>query len=397
MKLSNITSKLIGQAMFELMTKANELERQGKKIIHLEIGDPNFDPPKEAVLAANEALNKGLSHYTNSMGILELRTAITESINRDLGFKPNIDQVLVVPANAVIDFTIRCVANPGDEIIMPDPGFPTYLAAATYAGMKPVGVPLREERSFCIDSKEIEKSITDKTRLIIINSPSNPTGSVIDEKDVLEIARIAERRGVFLLSDEVYSKILYSGEHSSPSVLDKCKERTIILGSMSKAYAMSGWRIGYAVGPKELIKKMGLLSQTIISCLPAFTQLGAVAALEKSEEIVRERVGQLRQRRDVLFEGLRGLKSVSIIKPEGAYYLFLNVKNTNMGSQEFSDKMLEAGVCVLAGDCFGKHGEGYVRLSYGSVTIEQINEAVKRIKALLLTFEKVKERACISR
>lgn len=383
MRLSKITRGLMGQPMFGLMAKANELERKGKKIIHFEIGDPDFDSPPEVVEAATNALNKGMTHYTNSMGMRELREELVGAVGRDLGFKPEFNQVVVIPANSVIDFTIRCVADPGDEIIMPDPGFPTYLSVASYAGMKTVGIPLKEKNQFRMSPDDIRKAITKKTRLIIINSPNNPTGAVIKKDEILEIGRIAQKHGIFLLSDEVYSKIMYSGKQFSPSALDHCKERVIVLHSMSKTYAMSGWRIGYAVGPGELIAKMGLLMETIMSCLPAFTQMGAIAALKKCDTLVAHRVKILKERRDRLVKGLNSLPGVSCLVPEGAYYVFPNIRGTGMNSREFADKMLGGGVCVLPADCFGKHGEGYVRLSYASTSLELIDEAISKMNKAL--------------
>lgn len=383
MRLSKITRGLMGQPMFGLMARANELERAGKKIIHFEIGDPDFDSPAEVVQAAADALKKGMTHYTNSMGIRELREELAELVAKDLGFKPEFGQVVVIPANSVIDFTIRCVADPGDEVIMPDPGFPTYISVASYAGMKTVGIPLKEKNQFRMDPEDIRKAITKNTRLIIINSPNNPTGAVIKKDEIMEIGRIAAKHGIFLLSDEVYSKIIYSGRQYSPSALDHCKDHTIVLHSMSKTYAMSGWRIGYAVGPKELIAKMGLLMETIMSCLPAFTQIGAIAAIKKCDALIAHRVGLLKERRDRLVKGLNSLPGVSCLEPEGAYYVFPNIKATGMTSHEFSDKMLEAGVCVLPADCFGSNGEGYVRLSYASTSLELIDEAISKMKQAL--------------
>ena len=378
-----MTSRLLGQPMFNLMAEANELERKGEKIIHFEIGDPNFEAPQEAITATTKALDEGLTHYTNSMGVLELRETIASITEKDYGFKPDLDQILISPANAVIDFVIRCVADPGDEIIMPNPGFPTYLAASTYSGMKPIGVPLKEKNEFCMNPDDVESSITRKTRLIINNSPNNPTGSVMTEREVMGMASIAEDKDIFLLTDETYSKIIYSGKHVSPSIVDNCKERTVMLGSMSKIYAMSGWRMGYAIGPKKLIEKMGLLLQTIISCLPAFTQAGAMDVLKKCDALVGERTHILKERRDVLVEGLNSLQGVSCVTPKGAMYAFPNIENTGMTAQEFSDKMLKVGVCVLPGDSFGTYGEGHVRLCFGSTSVDTIKDAIYKMKIVL--------------
>lgn len=369
--------------MFGLMIKANELERKGQKIIHFEIGDPNFDSPRETTTAAIQALNEGFTHYTDSMGIMELRETIAEITEKEYGFRPDLNQILITPANAAIDFVIRCVANPGDEIILPDPGFPTYLAAATYSGMKPIGIPLREENKFRMNPEDVNASITKKTRLIIINSPNNPTGSIMTKNEVMEIASIAEDNDIFLLSDEVYSKIIYSGKHISPSIVDACKDRTIVLGSMSKIYAMSGWRIGYIIGPEKLIAKMMLLLQTTISCLPAFTQIGAIAAFKECDMWFKDYMNALEERRNVLTEGLNSLRGVSCVTPEGALYAFPNINNTGMTSIEFSNKMLEAGVCVLPGDYFGNYGNSHVRLCFGSTSVDTIKNALLKMEKVL--------------
>ncbi|MFA4905606.1 MAG: pyridoxal phosphate-dependent aminotransferase [Candidatus Margulisiibacteriota bacterium] len=382
--LSKITDGLIGQPMFNLLAKATEKERSGQSVIHFEIGDPNFDSPVHVKEAAKRSLDNNQTHYTNSMGVLEFRETVAEYTLQHWGFKPRLEQVLICPANAIIDFVARCAVNPGEEVIYPDPGFPTYHSVLNYNGMVPVGIPLRESNGFCLDPAEINEKITERTRLIIVNTPQNPTGAVMKEAELLEIARIAAEHNIYLLSDEVYAKIVFEKRHFSPAVVDRCRERTIILNSLSKIYAMSGWRIGYAVGPEPLIKKMGLLLQTIFSCLPAFVQHGGVAAILGDQAIVNERNIELRSRRDALVAGLNELPGVSCATPDGAFYAFPNIRRTGMSSDEFSDKMLEdAGVCVLPGNCFGKFGEGYVRMCYASTRVPQIETALAKMKKIL--------------
>ncbi|MCU0666060.1 MAG: pyridoxal phosphate-dependent aminotransferase [Candidatus Omnitrophica bacterium] len=367
--------------MFALLAKAREMERSGSRIVHLEIGDPDFSSPDNVINAAKKALDGGLTHYVNSMGMMEFRQAIVEYITTNYGFTPDVNQVLVCPANAIIDFTVRCVANPGDEIIYPDPGFPTYHSVIVYNGMKPVGIQLKEENLFQMDPAAVRKNITDKTRLIIINSPQNPTGSVMSQDEILAIAKIAAEEDIYLLTDEVYSRLIYNAQHYSPSVVDCCRERTVILNSLSKVYSMSGWRLGYAVGPEKLIGKMGLLLQTIISCLPGFTQSAGITALSIDRGFVEQRVKVLKQRRDLLISGLNSLPGVSCLSPEGAFYAFANIKNTGMTSEEYSDKLLAcAGVCVLPGNCFGRFGEGFIRLCYASLSFSAIEEALDKMK-----------------
>jgi len=383
-ELSQITDSLIGQPMFNLLAKANEMERDGKEIIHLEIGDPGFSSSPQAVEALKSALDSGLTHYTNSMGIPEFRNAVCDYTEKHWGFRPSVDQVLECPANAIIDFTIRCVANPGDEIIYPEPGFPTYHSVIKYNGMIPVGVKLKEENNFRMDPEDVYTSITSKTKLIIINSPNNPTGAVMTEKEIKYIAHIAEHNDIYILSDEVYSRIIYDKTHYSPALSDFCKERTIILNSLSKMFAMSGWRLGYAVGPKDLIGKMGLLLQTIISCQPAFTQLGGVAILKDNAEFVAHMTKMLREQRDTLINGINRIPKLSCIMPDGAFYAFVNIRDMNMTSDEFSEKLLqETGVCVLPGSCFGEAGEGYVRLCYASATVDTIKKALNKIRGFI--------------
>ncbi|UCD54965.1 MAG: aminotransferase class I/II-fold pyridoxal phosphate-dependent enzyme [Candidatus Omnitrophota bacterium] len=379
--LSKITDLLLGQPMFNLLQKAQKMEISGRRIIHYEIGDPSFDSPPHAIEAAKEALDANLTHYTSSMGLFEYREAIREYTKANSGFKPSIDQVLACPANAVIDFVIRCTANPGEEVIYPDPGFPTYYSAITYNKAIPVGILLKEENMFRMSPRDVHDKITDKTRLIIINSPQNPTGAVLKEEEILEFARIAEEHDIYLLSDEVYAKLTYDKAHYSPSVRDQCKARTIILNSLSKQYSMAGWRLGYAIGPEKLIEKMGLLLQTIISCLPAFTQLGGRAALLGNQEFMDARIAMLRERRDILTEGLNKLPGVSCVVPDGAFYVFANISKTGITSEEYSEKLLqETGVCVLAGNYFGKGGSGYIRLCYASSPISLIEETLEKMK-----------------
>ncbi|MCR4325547.1 MAG: pyridoxal phosphate-dependent aminotransferase [Patescibacteria group bacterium] len=380
-QLSDIANDLTGQPMFGLMAKAQEMERAGRKIIHFEIGDPDFNTPAHVIEAAKDALDANLTHYTNSMGLREFREAVVDYTETNWGFRPSIEQVLISPANAAIDFLARCVANPGDEIIYPDPGFPTYYSVVHYNGMVPVPVQLKEANEFRLDPRDVAEKITDKTRLIIMNSPSNPTGSVMTKEEVIGMAHLAKERDAYLLSDEIYFKVTYGKTHYSPSALDKCEERTIILGSLSKIYSMTGWRLGYAIGPEALIKKMGLLLETILSCLPAFTQLGGVAALTGDHRFLSRRMSILQERRDALVEGLNALPGVSCVVPDGAFYVLPNISKTGLTPEEYSEKLLEkAGVCVLPGSCFGTFGGEFVRLSYGSASVDVIQEALAKMK-----------------
>ncbi len=386
-QFSKIANNLTGQPMFHLLKRAKDMEQEGKKIIHFEIGDPNFDSPKSAIDGLNQALDNKLTHYTDSMGFLEFRKEICEYTKKYWNFRPNIEQVLECPANAVIDFVIRCTTNPGEEVIYPDPGFSTYYSAIKYNGMIPVGVQLKEKNNFRMNPDDIKERITNNTKLIIMNTPNNPTGSVMTKNEVLEIAEIAEENDIYLLSDEVYSRVIYDKIHYSPSILDKCKERCIILNSLSKTYAMSGWRLGYAIGPEKLIEKMGLLLQTIISCQPIFTQLGGSSVLKDDKGFFDNYIKELKIRRDILINGINEIPGVFCVIPEGSIYIFMNIKDTGMSSDMYAESLLlNSGVCILPGTCFGEYGEGYVRLCYASTSIKEIKESISKIRKFHLDF-----------
>lgn len=383
-RLSKITDGLIGQPMFKLLTKVNALEKTGERIFHFEIGDTDFRAYQHIIEATKKALDEDKTHYVDSMGIPELREAICEYTHVSLGFRPNIDQVLILPSNSIIDFVMRCVADPGDEVIYPDPGFSTYIAVTNYTNVKKVGVPLREENGFRMEPKEVRKRITEKTRLIIINSPQNPTGAVMTKEEIEEIALIAQERDIYLLSDEIYSRVIYDRVHYSPSFIDKCLEKTIILNGFAKNYSMPGWRLGYAIGPAEVIKKMGILFQTIYSCAPPFIQYAGISALKGNQEVVEKRIQQYKMLRDLIVRKLNEIPGIACSVPDGACYVFPNIRGTGMGSAEFADFMLEkAGVALLPGTCFGEYGEGYVRLCY-TRRPEVIEEACEKMEKVLM-------------
>jgi aspartate aminotransferase len=380
-KLAKITENLIGQPMFKLLAHAQELEKQGKRVIHYEIGDPSFNTPSHIIDAAKSALDANQTHYTNSQGIYEFREAIANTTHSDLGYRPEMNQILVCPANAIIDFTLRCLVNPGEEVILPDPGFPTYYSAIAYNNIIPVRVPLKEKNNFQMDPLDIRERITEKTRLIIINSPHNPTGAVMNSEFIREIYKIAEEFDLFLLSDEVYSKLIYDKSHHSPTIFDKCIKRTILLNSLSKMYAMSGWRLGYAIGPQHFIEKMGLLVQTILSCLPEFSQRGGIAALTGGQTYLHEMVRIFKKRRDLLVEGLNSINGIRCVLPEGAFYLMPRIDHPGMTGIEYTENLLaEEGICLLPGSGFGQHGSNFKRLSYSATTTEMIEESLEKIE-----------------
>lgn len=372
--------------MFRLLDKVQQLERSGKRILHFEIGEPDFDTPPHITQAAIESLHRNETHYTSSMGTFELREAICQTTKKSRNIDIDISQVLVTPgANSIIYFAIRCLVNPGEEVIIPDPGFPTYLSALNACGAIPVAVPLKEENCFRMQPQDLEKKIGKNTRLIILNSPNNPTGGVNTADEIRSIAEIAKKHDIYLISDEIYARMIFNEDHRflSPAYLDSCNERTIILNGFSKAFAMTGWRLGAAIGPTEVISKMGLLLQTIVSCVPQFVQRAGIAAINGNQEPVKDMMREYKRRRDILVEGLNSIPNISCLLPEGAIYLFANIKKTGLTSQDFCDTMLEeAGVALLPGSNFGQFGEGYVRMCYVN-SVENSLEAIEKMKQVL--------------
>lgn len=385
--LSDAAHKLDGQKMFQILTKASELEKQGKEILHFELGDPDFNTPGNVVDVAIKALKNGDTHYAPSSGLLELKEAAADVTVRSRGFHPEPEQLLICPgANVIIYYAAACIVNPGEEVIVPDPGFVSYFSILKFLGIKIVRVHLHEENEFRLTPDDVLKAITPKTRMIIMNSPSNPTGAVMTEDEVRELYEIAKKHDVYLLSDEIYARMIYEDagtRHYSPSRYDHCKERTIIVNGFSKSYAMTGWRLGVAMGPVEVISKMGLLLETTTSCLSPFIQRAGIEALKGNQELIIEMVQEFRKRRDAIVKGLNSLPGVACLKPKGAFYVFPNIKKTGLTSEEFAELMLtQAGVALVPGPIFGENGQGYVRLCYTN-SIETINKAIERMRMVL--------------
>ena len=372
--------------MFKLLGRVQELERQGKDIVHFEIGDPDFKTPDNIIDAACQALKNGETHYTSSMGLYDFRNAVCETTEISRGFRPDIEQVLVTPgANIIIYYAVRCLVDPGYDVVLPDPYFPTYRSVIEFCNVNPVYVPLREENEFRMSPDDIRDRITDKTRLIIINSPHNPCGSVMTREELDAIFDIAEEHDVYLMSDEVYSRMIYDLKQPfySPARRDGCRERTILTNGFSKAFAMTGWRLGCVVGPEDVIEKMGLLLQTTSSCVSPFVQRGALEAVRGPQEEIRKMVHEYESRRDLLVAGLNDLPGVTCLKPGGAFYVFPNIRATGMDDETFSKVMLEeAGVALLPGSNFGEAGAGYVRLCYAT-NKTNITRGIKRMKEYL--------------
>jgi aspartate aminotransferase len=378
--LAQRMSRLGTETAFEVLNKARALERQGKDIVHLEIGEPDFDTPKNVVDAGIDALRKGWTHYGPSAGLPELRHAIAEDVSRSRGVKVTSDEVVVVPGGKpIIFFTLLALADVGDEVIYPNPGFPIYESMINYAGAKAVPIRLHEERDFGLDVKELKALITDRTRLIIINSPQNPTGGVLDKQDIQGIAEAIGDRNIMVLSDEIYSRLIFEGEHYSIMTVPGFKERTILLDGFSKTWAMTGWRMGYGVMRADLATQITRLMTNSNSCTASFTQIAGVEAIKGDQSSVDKMRSEFQRRRDVFVAGLNKIKGFSCRLPKGAFYVFPNVTKTGWKSKKLADALLEqAGVACLSGTAFGDYGEGYLRFSVAN-SLENLNKALARV------------------
>lgn len=381
-RLARAAENLEGQPMFKVLAQVQELERAGRDIVHFEIGDPDFDTPKNIVEAACAAIRNGDTHYTSSMGLHDFREVIRQTTSRTRHFTPDIEQILPTPsANIIIYYVIRCLVEAGDEIIVPDPGFPSYYSAIKFCNAVAVRVPLYQKNEFRMNPDDVRRAITPKTRLIILNSPHNPTGSVMTPEEIQTIAEIAEEHDVFLYSDEVYARMIFddSTPFSSPAALDHCKKRVIVSNGFSKAFAMTGWRLGVAIGPADVIEKMALLLQTTSSCVAPFIQRAGIEAIVGDQTQVIAMMREYCLRRDLLVDGLNQIPGIRCLKPGGAFYVFPNIEETGLTSEKFAELMLSnAGVAVLPGTNFGPSGSGFVRLCY-AVSRERIAEGLTRI------------------
>lgn len=384
MKLAERMSLLGTETAFEVLARARALEREGRTIIHLEIGEPDFDTPRHIIDAACEALNSGYTHYGPSAGDPELRETIAAHMLKTRGLACEADEVVVVPgAKPIIYWGITACVNPGDEVIYPNPGFPIYESMINFVGGKPVPIALREKNEFRLDVEELRSLVTDHTKMIILNSPQNPTGGVLTLEDLQGIAEVAIEKDLWVMTDEPYESILYEGTHHSIAVLPGMKERTILIDGFSKAYAMTGWRLGYGVMNKELAAAVARLQTNCTSCTSAFTQRAGIAALKGSMEPTQAMVAEFKRRRDVIVDGLNSLPGVSCLRPHGAFYVFPNITGTGMDCRTMAKRcMEEAGVAVLAGTAFGEYGEGYLRLSYAN-SVENIQKAIAQIGEML--------------
>ena len=380
LRLATRMLRLGTETAFEVLNKARALERQGKQVVHLEIGEPDFDTPANIVDAAVQALRKGWTHYGPSAGLPELRQTIAEETSRSRGIPCTSDEVVVVPGGKpIIFFSILALVEEGDEVIYPNPGFPIYESMVHYIGGRPVPIRLREERDFRLDVNELASLITERTKLIIINSPQNPTGGVLSRRDIHDIAEAIGDRNIMVLSDEIYSRLIFEGEHYSILAVPGFKDRTILLDGFSKTYAMTGWRIGYGVMRADLAAHMSRLMTNSNSCTASFTQVAGIEAVRGDQSSVDRMRAEFQRRRDAFVKGLNKIKGFSCRMPKGAFYVFPNVQETGWKSKKLADVLLEeAGVACLSGTAFGDFGEGYLRFSVAN-SLENLNKALDRI------------------
>ena len=369
------------ETAFEVLAKARALEAQGREIIHLEIGEPDFDTPQHIIVAGVEALRGGFTHYGPTPGLPQLREAIARNSRAVRGLDSDPSQVVVTPgAKPIMFYVLLALAEPGVEIIYPNPGFPIYESMIKFCGATPVPMRLLEETAYHPDLEDLATKITDRTRLIILNSPENPCGSALTKDELETIANLVRKwDGLYVMADEIYKDILYTGEHHSIATFPGMAERTIILDGFSKSYAMTGWRLGYGIMPEELVPHVVKLAVNSVSCAASFSQMAGVAALDGPQDQVREMAAEFALRRRLITDGLRAIPGINCPEPEGAFYVFPSIKGTGIISKDFEDRaMAEAGVALLSGAAFGEFGEGYVRLSYAN-SQENIKKALENL------------------
>jgi len=378
--------KLLGtETAFEVLARAKALEAQGRKVIHLEIGEPDFITPANIRTAAKKALDDGYTHYGPAPGLPEIRKVIAEYMTKKSGVEFTQAQVMVTPGGKpIMFFSILALVDPGEEVIYPNPGFPIYESVISFVGAKPVPLALREEREFRFDIAELEGLITKKTRMVILNSPQNPTGGMLTRDDLQEIAKLAVEHDLIVLSDEIYSRIIYDGfTHTSIVQFPGMQERTIVLDGFSKTYAMTGWRLGYGLMPEALLPYVAQLQINSNSCTASFSQIAGIEALVGPQDEAQRMVVEFKRRRDVIVDGLNKIPGFKCLKPRGAFYVFPNIRGTGRSSRELAELLLnQADVACLSGTAFGDYGEGYLRFSYAN-SVENIQIALERISGLV--------------
>ena len=381
-------SRLGTEGAFVVLAKARRLEADGKKIVHLEIGEPDFATPDNIIEAGISALQNGYTHYTPASGILEARQAVASFVSRTLKTDVDPAEVVLVPGSKnVLLFTLFACIEPGDEVILPDPAYPAYASQVNFIGAVPKLVTLREETGFRMDLDQLADLVTPKTRMLIINTPQNPTGGILTEEDVKFVCDLAQKHDLLVVSDEIYSQLVYGFHHVSPLSQPGMRERTVLMDGLSKSYAMTGWRLGYAVAPKALAAKLDQLMINSSSCAAGFTQMAAIEALSapESESAVHRMLKVFEHRRDLVVDGLNAIPGVHCAKPQGSFYAFPNIKGTGFDERELADRLLtEAGVAVLPGTAFGEAGKGYIRLAY-TQSEDELRRGLKQIGDFIAT------------
>jgi aspartate aminotransferase len=377
-------SRLGTETAFEVLARAKAMEAEGRDMVHLEIGEPDFDTPPNIVKAAVKALKSGFTHYGPSAGLLDARKVFAAHITKDRGVEVKPENIVITPgAKPILFFSILALVDEGDEVVYPNPGFPIYESVINFVGGKAVPIPLREEKGFSFDVDELRALVNEKTKLIIINSPQNPTGGMLTKKDMKAVAELADKYDAWILSDEVYSKIIYEGKHVSIYNFPEVKDRTILLEGHSKTYAMTGWRLGYGIMPLKLAEAVSRLQTNSNSCTASFTQIAGIEALTGSQSKSRKMVKEFKVRRDLIVDGLNSIPGFKCLKPKGSFYVFPNITGTGMKSKDLETFLLEkAGVAGLSGTSFGKYGEGYLRFSYAN-SQENIKKALEKIRGAL--------------
>ncbi|MBR49445.1 MAG: aspartate aminotransferase [Chloroflexi bacterium] len=384
MKLAKRMSRLGTETAFEVLAKAQKLEAQGKNVIHLEIGEPDFDTPENIVSAGQNALSNGFTSYNPSPGYGDLRDVIAKDISTSRGIKVSGENVIVTPGGKpIMFFVMLALIENGDEVLYPNPGFPIYESMIEFCGGTAVPMQLHGDRDFNIDISEVRNQITPKTKLMIINSPNNPCGSILGDSELEELANIAKENNILVLSDEIYSRFLFEGDHNSITTFPDMLSRTIVLDGLSKTYAMTGWRIGYGVFPDNLIEPISRLVTNSVSCTASFTQQAAIEAISGSQKQPNLMVDEFKRRRNIIVDGLNSIPGFNCAMPKGAFYAFPDISGTGFSSGVLANRLLEdAGVALLAGECFGKYGEGFLRISFAN-SEKNLNEALSRIEKFI--------------
>ena len=382
--LAQRMKRLGTETAFEVLARAKAMEAEGRDVVHLEIGEPDFDTPRNIIDAAIKALNEGFTHYGPSAGLPDARKTFAEFITKDRGVEVGPENIVITPgAKPILFFSILALCDEGDEVIYPNPGFPIYESVINFVGAKPVPIPLREEKAFSFDLEEMKGLVNDKTKLMIINSPQNPTGGVLTPEDMKGIAELAEKHDAWILSDEVYSKMVYEGEHVSIYDYPEVKNRTILLEGHSKTYAMTGWRLGYGIMPPALAEQISKLQTNSNSCTASYTQMAGIEAITGDQTESRKMMAEFKARRDLIVDGLNEIPGFKCLKPKGAFYVFPNITGTGKKSKELEEYLLEkAGVAGLSGTSFGEYGEGYLRFSYAN-SQENLKKALAKIAEVL--------------